>query len=92
MSRRGSASDRQLELPLGKPGDETAAGTQGEDAPVEGTDLMERALERENLRRALCQVRRNHGAPGIDGMTVDGLVAHVKRNWQAIRVSLLEGT
>jgi len=78
VSRRGSASDRQPELPLGKPGDETAAGTRGGDAPVEGTDLMERVLERENLRRALRQVRRNRGAPGIDGMTVDGLAGHLK--------------
>lgn len=92
MSSHGSASDRQLELPLGKPGDETMAGTRGEDAPVKGTDLMERVLERENLRRALRQVRRNRGAPGIDGMTVEGLVAHLKKNWPAIRCSLMEGT
>jgi hypothetical protein len=39
VSRHGSASDRQLELPLGRPGDETVAGTEGDDAPVEGTDL-----------------------------------------------------
>jgi len=92
VSRRGRASDRQLELSLVNPGDETVVGAQGEDAPVAGTDLMERVLERENLRRALRQVRRNQGAPGIDGMTVDGLVAHLKRNWPAIRFSLLEGT
>jgi RNA-directed DNA polymerase len=53
---------------------------------------MERALERENLLRALRQVRRNRGAPGIDGMTVDGLVPYVKAHWPAIRVSLLDGT
>jgi RNA-directed DNA polymerase len=53
---------------------------------------MERVLEKENLRRALRQVKRNRGAPGIDGMTVEGLVAHLKKNWPAIRSSLLEGT
>jgi RNA-directed DNA polymerase len=58
---------------------------------VEGTDLLERALEGENLRRALRQVRRNRGAPGIDGMTVDGLVTHLKAHWPAIRSSLVEG-
>ena len=38
MSSRGRASVRQLTLPLGRAvhGDETAAGTRGEDAPVEG--------------------------------------------------------
>lgn len=92
MSSRGSASDRQLRLPLGVPGDETVAGTQVEDAPVEGADLMERVLESENLRRALRQVRRNRGAPGIDGMTVDGLVAHLKTHWPVIRASLVNGT
>ena len=56
MSNRGSASDRQLSLSLGNPGDETAVGIRGEDASVEGTDLMERVLEKENLRRALRQV------------------------------------
>jgi len=90
--RRGRASDRQRELPLENPGDETVAGTQGEDAPVEGTDLMEGVRGRENLLRALRQVRRNGGAPGIDGMTVEDLEAHLKRNWPAIRLSLLEGT
>ncbi|MBI2150649.1 MAG: group II intron reverse transcriptase/maturase, partial [Acidobacteria bacterium] len=53
---------------------------------------MERVLEKENLRRALRQVRRNRGAPGMDGMTVEGLVAHLKENWPAIRSSLVEGT
>jgi hypothetical protein len=40
MSRRGSASVRQLTLPLGRTvhGDEPAAGTRGADAPVEGGD------------------------------------------------------
>lgn len=86
------ASGRQLELPLGDSGDETVAGGRGEDAPVDGTDLMERVLESENLRRALRQVRRNRGAPGIDGMTVDDLVDHLKAHWPTIRSSLVDGT
>ena len=59
---------------------------------MEGTDLMERVLEGENLRRAVRQVRRNRGAPGVDGMTVDGLVAHLTTHWPAIRASLVAGT
>jgi RNA-directed DNA polymerase len=92
VSKDGTASGRQLLLPLVNPGDETVIGTRGEDASVEGTALMERVLERENLLRALRQVRRNRGAPGIDGMTVDGLAPHLKAHWPAIRTSLLEGT
>ena len=45
MSSRGTASVRQLALPLGRAvhGDEIAAGTRGEDAPVAGLpQLVER--------------------------------------------------
>ena len=51
MSRRGRASVRQLALPLGREvhGDETAAGARGEDAPVEGRDLLARVLAPDNL-------------------------------------------
>lgn len=34
-------------------------------------DLMERILSRDNLNHAYKQVERNHGAPGIDGMTIE---------------------
>jgi RNA-directed DNA polymerase len=59
---------------------------------VEGTDLLERVLEPDNLRRALQRVRRNQGAPGIDGMTVDDLGAYLQTHWPTIRVALLAGT
>jgi hypothetical protein len=42
-------------------------------------------LERENLMRALKQVKRNHGAPGIDAMTVEALPAYLKAHWLALR-------
>ena len=71
MSSEGQASVRPLERPLDDPGDEAVTGTRREDAPVEETDLLERVLAPQHLRRALQQVRRHQGAPGIDGMTVD---------------------
>jgi RNA-directed DNA polymerase len=83
---------RQLELPLAEPGGDAAPGTRGEDAPVEGTDLLARVLEAGNLRRARHQVRRNQGAPGVDGMTVDDLGADVKTHGPTIRAALLAGT
>ena len=94
MSSRGRASDRQLTLPLGRTvhGDEPGAGTRREDAPVEGRDLLARVLDPDNLQRALRQVRRNKGAPGIDGMSVDQLVEHLKTHWPTIRASLVDGT
>jgi RNA-directed DNA polymerase len=92
VSSEGNASVRQLELPLEAPGDEAITGTRGEDAPVEEQNLLERVLEPLNLRCALYQVRRNQGAPGIDGMTVDDLEEHLKTHWPTIRASLLAGT
>jgi len=94
VSSRGRASDRQLPLPLGHAvhGDEPGAGTRREDAPVEGQDLLARVLDPENLRCALRQVRRNKGAPGIDGMSVEQLGPHLKTHWPTIRASLVEGT
>jgi RNA-directed DNA polymerase len=53
---------------------------------------MEEIVERDNLKKALAQVKRNKGAPGIDGMSVDELVSYLKKHWPAIRVALLEGT
>jgi RNA-directed DNA polymerase len=38
------------------------------------------------------RVKLNKGAPGIDGMTVDELGAHLKANWPTIRAQLVAGT
>jgi RNA-directed DNA polymerase len=53
---------------------------------------MEAIVERENLKKALAQVKRNKGAAGIDGMTVEDLPAYLKEHWLTIRARLLEGT
>jgi len=70
--------------------DETSVGdAKEEDAPV--TSLMARALERENLKRALKQVIRNKGAPGIDGMTVEQLPGYLKHHWPTLKHQLQTG-
>ncbi len=43
-------------------------------------DLLESILERDNLNRAYKQVKRNHGAPGIDGMTVEAALSWIKEH------------
>jgi len=53
---------------------------------------MEAIVERDNLREALARVKRNKGAPGIDGMTVEALSAHLKEHWPTIRAQLLDGS
>ena len=40
-------------------------------------------------QKALARVRRNKGAPGLDGMTVEELGAHLKDHWPEIRSRLL---
>ncbi|TMK01597.1 MAG: hypothetical protein E6G74_10105 [Alphaproteobacteria bacterium] len=52
---------------------------------------MERACERSNLRAALKRVRENAGKPGIDGMTVEELSAHLRVHWPRLREELLAG-
>ena len=54
--------------------------------------LMEAIVERDNLKKALAQVRRNKGAPGVDAMSVDDLTSYLKDHWPTIRAQLLEGT
>ncbi len=53
---------------------------------------MEAVVARDNLKQALAQVRRNKGAPGIDGMTVEDLAPHLKEHWPMIRAQLLDGS
>ncbi len=54
--------------------------------------LMERVLDRFNMRSAWEQVKANRGAPGVDGMTVDEFPAFAREYWPAIREALLEGS
>lgn len=55
-----------------------------------GTDrLMELVVSRPNMLEAFRRVKRNKGSAGVDGMTVDALKAHLDRNWEAVKVALL---
>jgi RNA-directed DNA polymerase len=73
-------------------GTEVGAATFRPESPAAVGPSMEAIVERDNLRKALAQVRRNKGAPGVDGMTVDDLPLYLKDHWPAIRSQLLEGT
>jgi len=61
------------------------------ESPTGHIRLMESICERENMKRALRQVRKNKGAPGIDGMTVEEMPGYLKRHWPKIRAMLLSG-
>src|SRR5258706_5962578 len=55
-------------------------------------DLMEKVVTQDNATAAWLAVKRNGGAPGIDGMTTQQLRDHVRKHWETIRAKLLAGT
>src|SRR5262249_44677860 len=90
----------ELNLSTGAKGEAPSAAAQETEARAAGACLerpavagpsMEAVVERENLRTALAQVKRNKGAGGVDGMSVGDLPAYLKEHWPTIRAQLLEG-
>lgn len=74
-----------------KRGTESPAARTKPEHPTLPEPLMEEVCERKNLEEAYRRVRANKGAPGIDGMTVVELEAHLRQHWPAIREQLLSG-
>src|SRR5216683_3722329 len=90
----------ELNLGTGAEGEARSAAARESEARTARTCLerpavagpsMEAVVERENLKKALAQVKRNKGTAGIDGMSVDDLPAYLKEHWPTIRAQLLEG-
>ncbi|WP_434748027.1 group II intron reverse transcriptase/maturase [Paenibacillus amylolyticus] len=71
VEREGYARARSIEAREGRERD----GAKG---------LIERILNRDNLNRAYKQVKRNHGAPGIDGMTVEAALPWLRENREEV--------
>ena len=64
----------------------------GEDNSIpEDVELIERLVERKNMRKAYSQVMRNKGAGGIDKMSVEALMPYLKEKWAEIREQLVKG-
>lgn len=55
-------------------------------------DLLERILNRDNLNSAYKQVKRNQGAPGIDGMTVEAALPWLRENKEKLLQSIRNGS
>lgn len=53
---------------------------------------LEAILKPDNLQRAYLKVKANKGAAGVDGIGVDKLAAHIKRNWPVIEPKIRAGT
>lgn len=97
MSERQTSSEgtflRSMEvkpLRIARMADALIAG-QKTKSPVFGAKLMEVICERENMQSALKRVKRNGGAPGVDGMTTEELSEFLKGHWPGIKEQLLEG-
>jgi RNA-directed DNA polymerase len=91
----------ELNLSTGAKGEALSAAAQEPEAraaraclerPAVAGPSMEAVVERENLKNALARVKRNKGAAGIDGMSVDDLSAYLKEHWPTIRAQLLADT
>jgi len=54
-------------------------------------DLLEKILNRDNLNRAYKQVKSNHGAPGIDGMTIEAALPWLRDNRDGLLQSIRDG-
>jgi group II intron reverse transcriptase/maturase len=55
-------------------------------------ELIEQVINRQNMMRALNQVRQNKGSAGVDRMSVSELYDYLTNNRESIEQSLLNGT
>lgn len=61
------------------------------DADRRADGLLERIVSRENLNRAYKRVKRNKGAGGGDGMSVDELLQYLRDHGEEIRKAIMAG-
>jgi len=98
----GKRQKRQLMLafsPRGR-GEALGLGAKGVEPPMAAcasertalTQVMEEVCSRENMYEAYQRVKRNKGAPGVDGMKVSELLDHLRDRWTTIRTQLLDGS
>lgn len=66
--------------------------TIGEPGHPSWKELMEEVVAPDNIARAMKRVVSNQGSPGIDGMTVNALADHWRRNERILEEQLLSGT
>jgi RNA-directed DNA polymerase len=94
-------TELEITLHAGATGEARNAGAEGTEARAAKTEIesraaagpsMEAIVERDNLRKALAQVKRNKGAAGVDGMSLGTLAPYLKEHWPMIRAQLLDGT
>jgi len=55
-------------------------------------DLLKHALSRENMVAAWKHVKANKGSAGVDGLTIEQTIEHLRTHWSPIRAELLSET
>jgi RNA-directed DNA polymerase len=79
-------TELEITLRAGARGEARSAGAEGTEARAATTEVesraarwpsMEAIVERDNLRKALAQVKRNKGAAGVDGMSLGALAPYL---------------
>lgn len=58
----------------------------------QNTKLLEEVLERQNMKRAFKQVKRNKGASGVDGRSIKETEEYLKLHWPRIKQEILSGS
>ncbi|GEO64044.1 group II intron reverse transcriptase/maturase [Companilactobacillus nantensis] len=92
QSQKTEQADRQRQIGL-EDREQTGARSMisGENTLLNGIEFQERVLSRKNLNRAYLRVVGNHGAPGIDDMTVDELLPYLKEHKEELLRKLVSG-
>lgn len=64
----------------------------GDISYIKHNNLISKALERNNLKKAIERVEANKGAPGVDGMSTGELRSYLRGNWETLKAQLEQGT
>ena len=67
------------------------ANQRPDENPALHANLLTQVLSNTNIQQAWQQVRRNKGAAGIDGITIEQFTDWIKPQWHDLREQLLEG-
>ncbi len=93
QSQKTEQADRQLKVGLEDQGHTGARSAfSGESTMISGIEFSKRVLTRNNLNLAYLRVKRNKGAAGLDGMTVEDLLPYLKEHKEELVKQLAQGT
>lgn len=93
QSQKTEQADYQLKIGLE---DSRYAGARstisGESTMISGVEFSKRVLTRNNMNLAFSRVKKNKGAAGLDGMTVEDLLPYLKKHKEELLEQLAQGT